>query len=118
MVVAGLMVESELSVAVFAHPTLDKLPDDVPLPAASALARMMGSFMQFWYALVCLLTSAAAVIEWRESRRNGWNACFDQLAQALTPKRANFAAQPSLVERTSPSRSDVVRQAFFSSSVR
>ncbi len=37
IIVAGLMVGCELAIAVFVHPTLDKLPDDVHLPAASAL---------------------------------------------------------------------------------
>ena len=38
MIIAGLMVGSELSIAAFVHPTLDQLPDDIHLPAASALA--------------------------------------------------------------------------------
>ena len=45
IIVAGLMVGNELAIAAFVHPTLDKLPDDVHLPAASALARVLGSFM-------------------------------------------------------------------------
>ena len=48
MIIAGLMVGSELSIAAFVHPTLDQLPDDVHLPAASALARVLGRFMPFW----------------------------------------------------------------------
>ncbi len=56
IIVAGLMVGCELAIAVFVHPTLDKLPDDVHLPAASALARVQGRFMPFWYILVFLLT--------------------------------------------------------------
>ena len=58
IVVAGLMVGSELAIAVFVHPTLDRLPDAVHLPAASALARALGRFMPFWYILVFLLTLA------------------------------------------------------------
>lgn len=38
ILVAGLMVGGELAIAAFLHPTLEKLPDDVHLPAASALA--------------------------------------------------------------------------------
>jgi hypothetical protein len=67
IILAGLMVGSELAIAAFVHPTLDKLPDDVHLPAASALARVLGTFMPFWYALVFLLTSAEVVIQWRQS---------------------------------------------------
>jgi len=32
IIVAGLMVGSELSIAAFVHPTLDRLPDAVHLP--------------------------------------------------------------------------------------
>ena len=54
IIVAGLMVGNELAIAVFVHPTLDRLPDDVHLPAASALARVLGRFMPFWYILSLL----------------------------------------------------------------
>jgi uncharacterized membrane protein len=69
IIVAGLMVGSELAIAVFVHPTLDKLPDDVHLPAASALAVVSGRFMPFWYILVFLLTLAEVVIQWHQSAR-------------------------------------------------
>lgn len=67
--VAGLMVGCELAIAVFVHPTLDRLPDDVHLPAASALARVLGRFMPFWYILAFLLTLAEVVIQWHQSGR-------------------------------------------------
>ena len=54
--IAGLMVGSELAIAAFVHPTLDRLPDNIHLPVASALARVLGRFMPFWYILVFLLT--------------------------------------------------------------
>jgi hypothetical protein len=66
ILVAGLLVGSELAIAALVHPTLDKLPDDVHLPAASALARVLGRFMPFWYGLVFLLTLAEALIQWRQ----------------------------------------------------
>ena len=69
MIIAGLMVGSELSIAAFVHPTLDQLPDDIHLPAASALARVLGRFMPFWYILVFLLTVVEAIIVWRQSGR-------------------------------------------------
>ena len=67
IIVAGLMVGSELTIAAFVHPTLDRLPDNVHLPVASALARVLGRFMPFWYILVFLLTLAEALIQWRQS---------------------------------------------------
>src|ERR1700755_1108435 len=69
IIVAGLMVGNELAVAVFVNPTLDRLPDVVHLPAASALARVLGRFMPFWYILVCLLTLAVALLQWHQSGR-------------------------------------------------
>jgi uncharacterized membrane protein len=67
IIVAGLMVGSELAVAAFVHPTLETLPDDVHRLVASALARVLGRFMPFWYVLVFLLTLAGALIEWRQA---------------------------------------------------
>jgi uncharacterized membrane protein len=69
IIAGGLMVGCELAIAAFVHPTLDKLPDDVHLPAASALARVQGRFMPFWYILVFLLTLAEVVIQWHQSGR-------------------------------------------------
>jgi uncharacterized membrane protein len=69
ILVAGLMVGCELSIAAFIHPTLDTLPDNVPRPAASAIARVMGTVMPFWYALTFLLTLAEVVIRWHQSGR-------------------------------------------------
>jgi uncharacterized membrane protein len=69
IILAGLMVGSELAIAAFVHPTLEKLPDAVHLPAASALARVLGKFMPFWYILVFLLTAAEVAIRWHQSGR-------------------------------------------------
>jgi uncharacterized membrane protein len=69
IVVAGFMVGCELTIAAFVHPTLDKLPDDVHQPAASALARVLGSVMPVWYPLVFALILAEAIIGWRDSGR-------------------------------------------------
>ena len=67
IIVAGLMVGNELAIAAFVHPTLDRLPDAVHLPAATALARVLGRFMPFWYILVFLLTLAEVLFQWHQS---------------------------------------------------
>jgi uncharacterized membrane protein len=67
IIVAGLMVGCELAIAAFIHPTLNQLPDEVHLPAASAIARVLGKVMPFWYGLVFLLTLSAGLIDWRNS---------------------------------------------------
>ena len=69
IVVAGLMVGCELSIAAFIHPTLDTLPEEVHLQAASAIARVMGAAMPFWYALTLLLTVVEGAIYWHTSGR-------------------------------------------------
>ena len=56
IIVAGLMVGSELAIAAFVHPTLDRLPDNVHLPVASALARVLGDSCRFGtFLYFCLL---------------------------------------------------------------
>jgi len=64
IMVAGLMIGCELAIAAFIHPTLDKLPDDAHQPAASAIARVLGRFMAFWYIVVSLLNLAEVVVQW------------------------------------------------------
>ena len=67
IMVAGLMVGCELAIAAFIHPTLNKLPDDAHQPAASAIARVLGTVMPFWYNLTFFLTLAEVAIQWRQS---------------------------------------------------
>ena len=65
VLVAALMVGNELAVAVFVHPTFTSLPDEEHAAAASALARLLGRVMPFWYALVLALTAVDAYLHWR-----------------------------------------------------
>ncbi len=58
IVVAGLMVGNELTVAVFLHPTLRQMPDDLYAPTRRSFAALLGRAMPFWYAAVFLLTAA------------------------------------------------------------
>jgi len=69
IIVAGLMVGNELAIAAFIHPTLNRLPDDAHLPAASAIARVLGTAMPFWYILTLLLTLAEVGLRWHQSGR-------------------------------------------------
>jgi uncharacterized membrane protein len=54
---ASLMTGNELTVALFLHPTLSRLPDAVHAPAARAFAKLFGRVMPFWYALVFALSA-------------------------------------------------------------
>jgi uncharacterized membrane protein len=55
VLVLGLMYGSELSVAAFAHPTLNKQPLGIHIPVRSALAVLLGRAMPFWMAGSTLL---------------------------------------------------------------
>lgn len=64
IIVAGLMTGTELTVAVFLHPTLSRLPDQVHASAARAFARVFGKYMPFWYALTLLLSAVEVWLHW------------------------------------------------------
>lgn len=55
IVVLGLMCGSELNVAAFAHPTLNRQPVDVHIPVRASFARLFGKVMPFWMAASTLL---------------------------------------------------------------
>ena len=69
IVFTGLLVGNELAIAAFIHPTLNRLPDEVHLSASSALARLLGKVMPFWYVLVFLLASTVTWGRWHQSNR-------------------------------------------------
>jgi len=48
VLVLGLMCGSELNVAVFAHPTLNRQPLEVHIPLRSSFATLFGQVMPFW----------------------------------------------------------------------
>jgi uncharacterized membrane protein len=64
IVVACLMTGAELTVAVFLHPTLSRLPDAVHTSAVRAFARVFGRAMPFWYALTFLLSLVEVWLHW------------------------------------------------------
>jgi uncharacterized membrane protein len=48
LLVLGLMCGSELNVALFAHPVLQRLPQETHILVRSALAALLGRVMPFW----------------------------------------------------------------------
>lgn len=48
LLVLGLMCGSELNVAVFGHPILNRQPLEVHIPMRSSLAALLGHVMPFW----------------------------------------------------------------------
>jgi uncharacterized membrane protein len=55
ILVLGLMCGSELNVAAFAHPMLNRQPLEVHVPMRSSLAILLGRVMPFWMAGSTLL---------------------------------------------------------------
>jgi uncharacterized membrane protein len=55
VIVLGLMCGSELNVAAFAHPMLNRQSPEVHVPMRSSLARLFGRVMPFWMAGSTLL---------------------------------------------------------------
>jgi Domain of unknown function (DUF1772) len=55
IVVLGLMCGSELNVAAFGHPTLNRQPLDVHIPVRASFATLFGRVMPFWMATSTLL---------------------------------------------------------------
>lgn len=55
VLVLGLMCGSELSVAAFAHPTLNRQPLEVHIRVRASLAALLGRVMPFWMAGSTLL---------------------------------------------------------------
>ena len=60
--VAGLMVGNELNVAVFLHPSLRRLPDNMHARVRRDFAGLFGRIMPFWYVAVALLSIVLAWI--------------------------------------------------------
>ncbi len=56
LLVFGLMCGSELNVAAFGHPVLNRQPLDVHIPMRSSLAVLFGRVMPFWMGGSALLT--------------------------------------------------------------
>jgi uncharacterized membrane protein len=55
VLILGLMCGSELSIAAFAHPTLNRQAQDVHIQVRASLAAMMGQVMPFWMPASTLL---------------------------------------------------------------
>lgn len=55
IVVLGLMCGSELNIAVFAHPTLNRQTPELHLPLRTSFATLLGRVMPFWMVASMLL---------------------------------------------------------------
>jgi hypothetical protein len=68
LLVLGLMCGSELNVALFSHPVLQRQPLETHVPVRSALAVLLGRVMPFWMAGSTLLNLPLRYLRCEESR--------------------------------------------------
>jgi hypothetical protein len=73
VVVVGLMVGVEASVAFVVNPIVDRLPGNAGLLARSDGAQMLGRVMPVWYLASLLLAAATAVLR-PEAAAAAWTA--------------------------------------------
>ncbi|MDA2809333.1 DUF1772 domain-containing protein [Nocardiopsis sp. RSe5-2] len=66
IVVVGVMVGVEASVAFVINPILDALPDDSAVRGRAHGGRMLGALMPVWYITSLVLVVVWAVVEWGE----------------------------------------------------
>jgi|ERR1700733_12352739 len=72
VVVLGLMAGSELNVAAFAHPALNRQPLEVHVPVRSWLAALLGRVMPFWMAGSTLL-NLLLLLPFEHLNRSAWH---------------------------------------------
>jgi hypothetical protein len=71
IVVLGLMCGSELNVAAFGHPLLNRQPLEVHIPVRASLARLLGRVMPFWMAGATLL-NLLLLLPFEDLSRTAW----------------------------------------------
>ncbi len=71
VLVLGLMCGSELNVAAFAHPTLNRQPLEAHILARSSMAALFGRVMPFWMAGSTLL-NLLLLLPFEHLNRSAW----------------------------------------------
>ncbi|MGB8888059.1 MAG: DUF1772 domain-containing protein [Candidatus Korobacteraceae bacterium] len=72
LLVLGLMCGSELNVAVFGHPTLNRQPLDTHILVRSSFAALFGRVMPFWMTLSVLL-NFLLVLPFEHLNQSAWH---------------------------------------------
>lgn len=79
VLVLGLMCGSELNVAAFAHPTLDRQRPEVHIPVRSSFAALLGQVMPFWMVGSTLL-NLLLLLPFAHLNKFAWNFAAVALA--------------------------------------
>ena len=84
----GLMCGSEMNVAVFSHPALNRQPLDVHTAVRSSFARLFGTVIPFWMAGSTLL-NLLLLMPFEHLARSAWR--FDATALAIQVSAVLFS---------------------------
>jgi uncharacterized membrane protein len=88
LIVLGLMCGSELNVAVFSHPTLNRQLLEVHIPVRSSFARLFGRVMPLWMAASALL-NLLLLFPFEHSNSSVWR--LDAIALAIQVAAVGFS---------------------------
>lgn len=72
LLTCGLLVGNEVAVALFIHPLLYSLPEQVHARIAKPLAGRLGRFMPFWYALSLVFAILQLLVTSHDTRLAWW----------------------------------------------
>jgi hypothetical protein len=72
LMTSGLLVGNELAIALFVHPLLYSLPEQVHARVAKPFARQLGRFMPFWYALSLVFAILQLLVISHDARPAWW----------------------------------------------
>jgi hypothetical protein len=110
IVVLGLMCGSELNVAAFGHPLLNRQPLEVHIPVRASLARLLGRVMPFWMAGATLL-NLLLLLPLEDLNRTAWRlAAISAVIQvaavvfSLLVSCRDFGESPPLIAEIAFSR--------------
>jgi len=71
----GMLVGNEWAVALFVHPVLYSVRDEAHVRVAKPLARRLGRFMPFWYAISLVLAILQLLVVGRGALLSWWLCC-------------------------------------------
>jgi hypothetical protein len=88
VIVLGLMCGSEMNIAVFGHPTLNKQPLEVHIPVRASFAKLFGRVMPFWMGASTLL-NLLLLLPFGHSNRFVWRT--DAIALTIQLAAVGFS---------------------------
>jgi len=87
-IVLGLMCGSEMNIAVFGHPTLNKQPFEVRIAVRASFAKLFGRVMPFWMAASTLL-NLLLLLPFGDTNRFFWHT--DAIALTIQSAAVGFS---------------------------